>query len=100
MGESDGLLNLLGATLIWTLLPLFAYVIVRRKQVPPTPPPRLRPPTERQSDGVRRVRRTAHEYNYSAARRDYLVRRYALRWVIIPFAVLSLALVLAYVMGA
>ncbi|MCA1702328.1 MAG: hypothetical protein LC808_03265 [Actinobacteria bacterium] len=60
----------------------------------------LPPPTEPQDEGVRRVTRKAHEYNYSAARRDYLVRRYALRWVILPFALISVALASAYVMDA
>lgn len=64
------------------------------------PPSRLPPPTERVDDGVQRVTRTAHEYNYSAARRDYLVRRYALPWVIAPFALISIALALAYLTGA
>ena len=99
MRQSDGVLSLLWATLTLTLLPLYAYVIVRRRGVPPTPPPRLPPPTEPQDGGVRRVTRNAHEYNYSAARRDYLVRRYAL-WVIFPFALISVALALTYFMGA
>lgn len=100
MRQSDGVLNFLWATLAWTLLPLYAYVSVRRRGVPPIPPPRLPPPTEPEDDGVRRVTRKAHEYNYSAARRDYLVRRYALHWVILPFALVSVALGLAYVTGA
>ena len=99
MSRSDGLLDLLWGTLSATLLPLYAYVSVRRRGVPPTPPPRLPPTTESHGDGVRRVTRDVHEYNYSAAHRDYLVRRYALRWVILPFGLLSVAIAVVYLLG-
>lgn len=94
--QSEGLLNLLLGTSAWTALWLFAYVSVRRRGVHPSPPARLPPATESTGDGVRRVVRTTHEYNYSAARRDYLVRRYALRWLILPGALISLALGLGH----
>jgi hypothetical protein len=95
VSQSDGLLHLLWGTLAWTGLWLFFYVSVRQRGVPLSPPPRLPPVTDPQDDGVRRVSRMTHEYNYSAARRDYLVRRYAPSWLILPGAVLSVLIGLA-----
>ena len=99
MPRSNDLLDLLWGTLSATLLPLYAYVSVRRRGVPPTPPPRLPPTTEPHGDGVRHVTRDVHKYNYSAAHRDYLVRRYALRWVVFPFGLLSVAIAVVYLLG-
>ena len=99
MRRSDGLLDLLWGTLSATLLSLYLYVSVRRRGVPPIPPPRLAPTTEPHADGVRHVTRDMHKYNYSAAHRDYLIRRYALRWVILPFGLISVTIAVVYLLG-
>ena len=98
MRRSD-LLGWLWGTLTATLLSLYAYVSVRLRGVPPTPPPRLPPTTEPHADAVRHVTRDVHKYNYSAAQRDYLIRRYSLRWVILPFGLISVAIAVVYLLG-
>lgn len=99
MRRSDGLLALLWGPLSATLLSLYLYVSVRLRGVPPTPRPRLPPTTEPHAPGVRHVTRDVHKYNYSVAHRNYLIRRYALRWIILPFGLISVAMAVVYLLG-
>lgn len=71
------------------------YVIVRLRRVPPDPPAPLKG-TVVHGPGVRRVERDAWRRNLSAERRDYLIRRYAIRRIAVPAVVVSFVASLGY----